>query len=196
MEVSAPSLGDQSAPQSAAFPWIQVFGNPHRVHIEVGPGRGEFLLRSAATNPQLNYYGIERSRSRTRSITQAIAKRALTNVRVMDADASCLLALLPAASVDAYYVFFPDPWWKRRHERRRLLTPCFVATLSRTLVSAGTISFATDVADYFALAQEYFAADPHLDRVNAESADAPSTSFARKALRRGVPIYASTHRRR
>lgn len=184
------------APDAASL-WSAVFGNQRPVFVEVGPGRGEFLLRTAREDPGQNYFAIERSRGRTREIEQSLRKRGgLANVRVLNADAACTLALLPDASVAGYYVLFPDPWWKVRHHRRRLLTSEFVATLRRTLVRAGTVQLATDVAAYFAIAQECLNADIGLELIAAGLADAPSTSFSRKAQRLGSPVYQSLHRRR
>jgi tRNA (guanine-N7-)-methyltransferase len=177
-------------------PWSVVFGNTHPVYVEVGPGRGEFLLRTATEHPEHNFFAIERSRARIRELDAALGKRPhLANVRIVRGDAPCVLAMLPDASVAGYYVLFPDPWWKLRHRRRRVLTPEFIATLRRTLVPGGSIRLATDVAEYFVVAQEWLNADGGLERVESGQTLAPSTSFSRKAQRRGVPTYISVHRR-
>lgn len=183
--------------RNAASLWTAVFGNDHPVHIEIGPGRGEFLVQSAHGDPHHNYFAIERSRGRTRDIERRLDKRPeLRNARVVNGDAACVLALLPDASVAAYAVLFPDPWWKIRHHRRRLITREFVATMRRTLVPGGTIELATDVAGYFEVAQDCLNADPGLELLESGIADAPSTSFSRKAQRQGTPIHRSVHRRR
>ena len=177
--------------------WSAVFGNTLPVFIEVGPGRGEFLLASARDDLAHNYFAIERSRARVREIERTLTKHGdLANVRVINADAACTLALLPDACVAGYFVLFPDPWWKVRHHRRRLLTPELVATLRRTLVIGGLLLLATDVPGYFDVAQEYLGADAGLELIEAGPSPAPSTSFSRKAQRRGTPIYRSVHRRR
>jgi tRNA (guanine-N7-)-methyltransferase len=181
----------------AASLWSAVFGNTRPVLIEVGPGRGEFLLRSAREDPGRNYFAIERSRGRVREIERALGKRpALTNVRLINGDAACTLTLLPDVCVAGYFVLFPDPWWKVRHHRRRLLTPDFVATLRRTLVPGGLIHLASDVPGYFDVAQECLNADGGLQRIEAGPSPTPSTSFARKAQRLGTPIYRSIHSKR
>jgi tRNA (guanine-N7-)-methyltransferase len=183
------------APDAASL-WFEVFGNGRPVYVEVGPGRGEFLFRIAREHPETNYLGIERSRGRARELEQSLRKRGgLANVRIINADAACVLALLPDASVAGYYVLFPDPWWKVRHHRRRLVTPEFIATLRRTLISGGTLQLATDVAAYFAVAQECLEGDGGLEPVQPGTANAPSTSFSRKAQRLGSPVYQSLHRR-
>jgi tRNA (guanine-N7-)-methyltransferase len=184
------------APDAASL-WSAVFGNTRPVFVEVGPGRGEFLLRSAREDPAHNYFAIERSRARVREIERTLSKRrGLANLRVINADAACTLALLPDACVAGYFVLFPDPWWKVRHHRRRLVTPEFVATLRRTLAPGGLIHLATDVPGYFDIAQECLNRDTGLELIEAGPSPAPPTSFSRKAQRLGTPIYRSVHRRR
>lgn len=180
---------------SSSF-WITIFGNDRPVAIEIGPGRGEFLVAAAQSNSRWNYYAIERSHSQTRAIQQKLSTLGLANARVIHADAGCAIGLVPDACVAAYYIQFPDPWWKRRHHRRRLWTPTFVAELRRTLTPGGTIELVTDVPDYFAQAQGFLNSDPGLEVVSTGPASGPSTSFARKACMRGAATYASIHRRR
>lgn len=185
--------------RSVAVPadcWQQIFGNDRPVAVEIGPGRGDFLLAGARRDPARNFYAIERSAARARAIDAKLTRDGLQNARVVSADATCLIELLPATSVAAFYVQFPDPWWKRRHHRRRVWTPRFVAALRRALVADGTVELTTDVGDYFALAQRYLAADPGLEVVTIGHPTDLRTSFARKAAQRGAMIYRSVHRRR
>src|SRR5262249_29218139 len=135
--------------------WRDIFANPHPAWIEIGPGRGEFLLTAARRYRERNYFAIERSRSRAHAIEDRIRQKEIANARVIAADAPCVLALLPGACVAGYFVQFPDPWWKRRHERRRLWSTEFVAALERTLAPGGEIDFVTDVEEYFGVAQAY-----------------------------------------
>ena len=136
-------------------PWREIFGNEHPVEVEIGPERGTFLLATAANHPERNYFGIERSATRTRAFEATLARRRLPNVRVVNADATCVLrTLIGPCSVSAYHIYFPDPWWKRRHHRRRLITPEFAALLARTLARGGTIYLVTDVRETFDLAVE------------------------------------------
>jgi tRNA (guanine-N7-)-methyltransferase len=186
-------------PGLAPFPrdcWQQIFGNDRPVAVEIGPGRGEFLLASAARMPERNVYAIERSAARARAIAAKIARSGLANARVIAADARCVIDAVPDASVAAFHIQFPDPWWKRRHEKRRLWTPDFVAALTRALVVGGTIELVTDVADAFALAQSCFSAEGRLERVAIGAPAELRTSFAQKACRRGAAIHHSVHCRR
>lgn len=176
--------------------WQQLFGNTHPVALEIGPGRGEFLRAAAAQRPQWNFFAIEHSASRTREIEDTIARAGVGNARVLCGDATCLLPLLPAATVAAIYIQFPDPWWKRRHEKRRLWTTAFVAALCRVLVPGASVEVLTDVEQTFRLAQECLDADPGLEPLAVGRLEQHDSSFARKALRRGGVIYRSVHRRR
>ncbi len=187
------------AVRRAAVPadcWRQIFGNGLPVAVEIGPGGGEFLLAAARREPARNFFAIERSASHTRAIGEKLARNGVQNARVVCADAACLIELLPEASVAAFYVQFPDPWWKRRHQKRRVWTARFVAALRRALVVGGTVEMITDVGDYFAVAQRCLDADPGLEVVTVGHPANPQTSFARKAATRGAMIYRSVHRRR
>jgi len=175
--------------------WQQLFANPNPVAVEVGPGRGEFLRAVAAARPDWNFFGIEHSSTRTRHIEHLLASRRRQNARVVWADAGWLLPLLPAASAAAVYVQFPDPWWKRRHHKRRLWTPPFVAAIRRLLAPGATVEFLTDVADTFQLGLALLDADPGLERVAVGLLDRHDTNFARKALQVGGQIHRSLHRR-
>ena len=172
-----------------------IFANDRQVGVEIGPGRGDFLLASAVAQPLWNFFAIEHSHSRTREIEARLAHGAAGNARVVCADASCLLPLIPDASVAAVFTQFPDPWWKRRHHKRRLWTTDFVANLRRVLAPAASIELLTDVEQTFRLAQKYLDAEPGLAAVEVGCLARHDTWFARKALRRGGAIYRSLHRK-
>ena len=176
--------------------WAEIFPRAHPVWVEIGPGRGEFLLTAARQYRERNFLAIERSQSRARAIEHRIGQKELQNARIVAADASCVVSLLPDACVAGYFVQFPDPWWKRRHERRRLWTADFVAAVRRTLAAGASVELVSDVEEYFALAQEQLAGEPGLECLASGRSDYASTSFARKALARGDAIYRSVHRRR
>lgn len=176
--------------------WQRIFTNDRPVVVEIGPGRGEFLVASARRDPARNFYAIERSASRTREIAARVARSGVDNARVIAGDAACLIERFPAGSVSAFHVLFPDPWWKRRHFKRRLWTPPFVAALALALARHGTVELVTDVGEYFALAREHLDAEPRLEPVLVGEAEALETSFARKARQRGATLHRSVHRRR
>jgi tRNA (guanine-N7-)-methyltransferase len=174
--------------------WRRLFGNDHPVAVEIGPGTGEFLFAAARAEPDVNFFAVERSPARAARLQERIEASGGANVRVVQADAACVLELLPDAAVSRYHVQFPDPWWKKRHARRRIWTPSFVAALSRTLRPGGTIELVTDVADYFAYAENLLAAEPGLAPLDCLPTDRMATSFARKAAARGVTIRRCLYR--
>jgi tRNA (guanine-N7-)-methyltransferase len=126
--------------------WHAVFGAEGHVEVEIGPGRGEVLLAAAAAAPERLFFAIERRARRAEALAALAASRGLSNIRVVAADARCVVAhLIPAASVAAYHVYFPDPWPKNRHRERRLFTGDFAAALARTLAPGGVVHLATDL---------------------------------------------------
>ena len=130
--------------------WENVFGNTNPVEIEIGPGKGSFLLSAAQCTPDRNFFGVEFSRRRAYRIAQLIERDRPENVIVIAADINCILkTLIRPASVATCHLYFPDPWWKRRHHRRRLFRANFTQHLARTLIPGGKILLATDVHDYF-----------------------------------------------
>lgn len=185
-----------SAPFEPREFWACIFGSDRPVSIEIGPGRGDFLLAVARENPDRNYFAIERSRSSARMVEARLRKHRGDNARLLNADARFVLPVIPAASVSTYHVQFPDPWWKRRHWPRRIFTARFVAEVRRTLVPGGSIEFVTDVEEYFRLGLAELGSDPGLEVVAVGPRQTAWTCFSRKALRQGRPIFASEYRRR
>jgi tRNA (guanine-N7-)-methyltransferase len=174
--------------------WRTIFGNDHPVEIEIGPGTGTFVLSVAPAHPERNYFAVEHSNSRAVQLEAAVAGRGLRNVRILRADAGCVVSrLIPAASVAAYHIYFPDPWWKRRHHRRRLVTPAFVTLLARTLVGGGRVYIATDVDEVFARMHAALSASGHFTLDAAlRSPRTLHTRFEHKGLTRGATIHDAT----
>lgn len=130
--------------------WPAFFGNDHPVELDIGCGRGKFLFESTVAHPDTNWLGVELDYSEGRRGARRIAKRALPNGRVLGGDARELLAhkIVPH-SVQAAHVYFPDPWWKTRHRKRRLFTDEFADLLARVVRHGGFVHSWTDVGDYF-----------------------------------------------
>jgi tRNA (guanine-N7-)-methyltransferase len=126
-----------------------------------------------------------------------IGRHGLTNVRIIRIDAAAFLAdFLPAGSVDCFHIYFPDPWPKKRHHKRRLITPANLEQLLRCLSPAGTIRIATDHAEYFEQIQKVLAAfSDQLEKIEffptagADEGEWVGTNFERKYLREQRPIY-------
>ncbi|MCX7699529.1 MAG: tRNA (guanosine(46)-N7)-methyltransferase TrmB [Gemmataceae bacterium] len=182
--------------------WRAVFGNDRPVEIEVGFGKGLFLLNSALQHPDVNYFGIEIMRKYQLFTATRMAIRQLTNVRLAKADARHFMKVhVVPGSVRAIHVYFPDPWWKKRHHKRRLFTAEFVAACTAALQADGEFRLATDVAEYFAVMTELCTAQPQLALVNTSevvdtSAGSFLTNFERKAQLKGTPVHRATYRKR
>ncbi len=170
------------------------FGNDDPTEVEIGCGVGSFLIRAAAVHPGRNFFGLERAPALAAAAADTVARAQLPNIRVLCADAQCVVTrLIPPASVAAYHIYFPDPWWKRRHHRRRLFGREFVAALARTLAPGGEVHFATDVAALFAEAQAVTVA-AGLTRLPLAPAP-PMTVFARRCLGATRTLHHGSFRR-
>jgi tRNA (guanine-N7-)-methyltransferase len=130
--------------------WSTFFGRAAAVEVEIGSGKGTFLVEYARAHPQCNLLGIENQPRWSRWIGERLARAPQPNVRVLCADAALVVArFIRDESVRAYHLYFPDPWWKRRHHKRRLVQSDFAADLYRTLEAGGVLHVATDVRDRF-----------------------------------------------
>ena len=127
-----------------------IFGNRRPVEIEIGSGKGAFLLRRAAARPEINLLGIEWVRTYALYAADRAFRAGLGNVRLLCADAEQVIkAALSDQSVWRLHIYFPDPWPKRRQQRRRLIKPDFAAHARRVLRLGGWLGVVTDHADYF-----------------------------------------------
>ena len=170
--------------------WRDLFGNDSPVEIEIGPERGTFLLAISAVHSQTNFVGIERSSVRCRRIASRLAEEPRDNVRVVCGDAACVVAAcVPSASVAAYHIYFPDPWWKRKHHRRRLLTPEFARELERTLVPGGAIYVVTDVEELYTYVCRSLASVATFRPAESLPARPVRTAFEEKALSLGRRLF-------
>ena len=123
---------------------------PLPVEVEIGPGRGAFALDHAALHPERLLIAIETRRADCELIRGRAAKRGLSNLEVLQGDAKLLLPrLFPPGSLAAVHVQFPDPWWKTRHHKRRMIDVALAALLRRLLAPGARVDFRTDVPAYF-----------------------------------------------
>jgi tRNA (guanine-N7-)-methyltransferase len=126
-----------------------LFGDDHPVYVEIGFGNGEALLDMASRHPDQNYLGIEVHTPGVGQLLRRAEATDCTNLRVIRHDAvEVLERMIPAASLAGVFLFFPDPWHKKRHHKRRLVQPAFVATLARVLRPGGLFHAATDWEGY------------------------------------------------
>jgi tRNA (guanine-N7-)-methyltransferase len=171
-----------------ALDWRRVFGRDGRVEIEIGIGKGRFLLAVAAARPEVLHFGIEWSNEYLRIVETRAERGGLDNVRFIRADASDLVRrAIPVDSVSAYYVFYPDPWPKKRHHKRRFLQKANVDALARTLRPRGWLHVATDHDDYWRVIEPLLDAHPEFARQPAFggpefplAVDGPLTNFEAK----------------
>lgn len=167
-----------------------VFPRDALIEIDLGCGDGSFLVEMAKQNPQRNFLGLERLLGRVHSVCRKIAHGNLHNARVLRIETSYAVAhLLPPNSVSAFYLLFPDPWPKRRHQRRRLVNAEFLESLHRALTPDGFLVVATDESNYFDEIRRLtdqagkFAVHP------ADDFDFPATTFEKHFRKRGLTIH-------
>ena len=142
--------------ETRAGSWHDIFGNNHPIHIEIGMGKGRFLMELAAKNPDINYVGIEKYSS---VLIRALEKMSemetpLANIRFVRMDAEAITKVFGAGEVDRIYLNFSDPWPKDRHAKRRLESRQFLARYDQILKKDGTIEFKTDNRALFDFALE------------------------------------------
>jgi tRNA (guanine-N7-)-methyltransferase len=192
LEQLAPYLLSLSEPP-VPFDFPAIFGNAHPVELEVGFGKGGFLLQSALAHPDVNYLGIEIEKALVLYVATRMAKRQLRNVRLIHGDARRILPLyFPDACLQAVHVYFPDPWWKRRHKKRRLFQEDFVRHCERILRLGGKLLLASDVEEYFGVMTELVRTQTSLQPT--EPPPPPTdpqwmTNFERKAVQEGRPVF-------
>jgi len=177
--------------------WQAVFGREAPVEIDVGCGKGAFLAWAARTRPGHDFLGVDRQLVRLRKVDRKVQRHALTNVRLLRLEFSYLISkLIPNASVSAYYIFFPDPWPKRRHAAKRLFQPSFVTELHRTLCRTGIVNVATDDAPYFAQISELVNASGFFRAESQEVLpEEAQTEFEKIFLAKGQSIHRARWRR-
>jgi tRNA (guanine-N7-)-methyltransferase len=199
LSLPAPPRPDAPPPR---YDWAEVFGNANPVEIEIGFGKGLFLLTSAQAQPAVNLVGVEIERKYQLFAATRIAKRGLRNVRLACADARGFLRERVAeASVQAVHVYFPDPWWKKRHHKRRVFTEDFACQCVRILAPGGLLHLATDVEDYYRLITEMLTGIESLRLLPPPGDHDPAhdldylTNFERKFRKEGKPILRATYER-
>ncbi len=205
LEVLAPAMLPDVPRGESAPPivWPTLFGNENPVEIEIGFGKGLFLTTSATAHPNVNFFGVEIVRKYQFYAAIRAIGRGLTNVRVACGDGRAILKeRVATGSVEAVHVYFPDPWWKARHRKRRVFTPEFCHKAGDVLRSGGRLSIATDVELYFGVMTRIVrdlgsafvplptptASDPQHDMDYL-------TNFERKFRKEGRPIYRALYER-
>lgn len=136
-------------PEQYKGKWKEVFGNDNPIRIEVGTGKGRFIMDLAQQNPDINYVGIEKYSSVLLRAVQKQTERELTNVRFIRMEAEIITEVFDKGEVDRIYLNFSDPWPKERHAQRRLTSSTFLSRYNRILKEDGQLEFKTDNKDLF-----------------------------------------------
>jgi tRNA (guanine-N7-)-methyltransferase len=176
-----------------------IFGRTSPVHVEIGSGKGTFLFSAAQAYPEINYFGIEWANKYYRYAVDRMGRWGLTNVRLIRADAAELAKnYFPDASVSCFHIYFPDPWPKKRHHRRRFFCDANLIQLLRCLIPGGVINLATDHDDYFQQMSEVLKRACEAGTMEqiefirpaaAQTGEQVGTNYERKYIKEGRKTY-------
>ncbi len=174
------------------------------VELEIGSGKGTFLVQQAWQLPQVNYLGVEYATAFWRHAADRCRRHGLDQVRLLRADAALFVPwYVQDATFQQVHIYFPDPWPKKRHHKRRLINPAFLIELHRVLTPAGIVRIVTDHDDYFTWidehvnqASELFDRQPFERPHSAGEHEVVGTNFERKYRREGRPFHALALRKR
>jgi tRNA (guanine-N7-)-methyltransferase len=178
-----PTLGlDASVPFDAK----RVFGRRAPLVLEIGPGMGEATVAMAQADPDRDVLAVDVHTPGLGTLLRHVEAAGLTNVRVLEGDArEVLRTLLPPGSLDEVRVFFPDPWPKARHHKRRLVTAPFVELVATRLRPGGRLHVATDWPSYAEQVRAVLAASPSYVSLSADRGARPITRFEQRGLAEG-----------
>ncbi|MFT5088495.1 MAG: tRNA (guanine-N7-)-methyltransferase [Candidatus Latescibacterota bacterium] len=169
--------------------WFEVFANEKPIEIEIGIGKGRFLVDAADRRPDANFVGVEWAMKYLRMAHARSVRSGLDNMRFVRADAREFVEFfVPSATVQAYHIYFPDPWPKKRHHKRRLFNDGFLREIERTLVSGGRLWLATDFADYYEAMLDVLGRSEILHEIEVDWEGA-RTNYEEKYLAAGKPIF-------
>jgi tRNA (guanine-N7-)-methyltransferase len=173
-----------------------IFGRIAPCVLEIGFGDGQALLDMAAAHPDWDFIGVEVHEPGIGHCLLGLERSGLTNVRLLSADAVTVLRdRLADGSLARVHLFFPDPWPKKRHHKRRIVQPDFIALVARRLAAGGVLHIATDWAAYAAHVEAVLAASPEFEQLDADP-DRPATKFERRGRRLGHDVWDLLYRRR
>lgn len=174
----------------------QMFGNDHPVEMEIGCGKGTFITDQARARPDVNFLGIEWANFYYRYAADRLRRHNCLNARMVRADAGFFVVECVAdASLDVLHIYFPDPWPKKRHHKRRLIQAPFVRQIERMLKPGGRVQIVTDHQDYFEQIEPLLRIS-NLKVIDynrpgsAGDGEFVGTNFERKYQREGRPFYA------
>ena len=181
---------DEETDQDPVLDLESRFGNSHPVELELGIGKGRFLLDAALQHPEVNYIGVEQAVKYLRLAHARALRRGCINLRFVHGDAREFVEFfLAGASVRAIHIYFPDPWPKKRHHKRRLLDDAFLAEAERVLTPGGRLWLATDHDGYFESILEVLERFRDLLVPVEAEWEGVSTNYEDKFVGQGKPIH-------
>ncbi len=174
----------------------QKLSSPRKLVLEIGSGMGETTVEIAKAHPEVDFVAAEVHGPGVGSLLNAIEREQLANLRIIRHDALDVLEhMIADGTLAAIHLFFPDPWPKKRHHKRRMVQPGFAALAARKLQDGGILHAATDWPDYAEHMQEVFSKEPLLEPAAAGFASRPVTKFESRGRRLGHPIRELLFRR-
>lgn len=173
------------------FPLRDLVPEGTPLEIEIGCGSGRFIAANAAKRPEVRFLAVERMMERLRRCSKKAQQGALHNLTFVRVEAGRFVReLLPDACCQALYLFFPDPWPKRRHHKNRFFRQEMCDVLARILIPGGAFYMSTDHEDYFREVRDWLAADPRFEPIPAlVRPEDEQTDFERLFLSKGAPIH-------
>lgn len=196
-ELVVDGVGLDPATLPKPIDWAVLYGNANPVELEIGMGKGTFLTEQAKARPETNFFGIEWANWFWRYASDRLRRNKCANARTIRAEALFFLREhVPANSLSVLHVYFPDPWPKARHNKRRLVQPPFLEQAQRVLVPGGRLQIVTDHKGYFEENMDPFVRASTLSVVDynrpgsAAEGEFVGTNFERKYRREGRPFYA------
>lgn len=175
--------------------WKQVFGNNQPIHIEIGMGKGQFIVESARNNPEINFIGIERQSSVIVNALEKQVEADLDNLKFLHENGQELTEFFAPGEVDRIYLTFSDPWPKNRHEKRRLTYKSFLKVYENLLDDQGDLHFKTDNRGLFEYSLVSFSQygmvfdEVYLDLHDSDFEGNIMTEYEEKFSAKGNPIY-------
>jgi len=195
LEELYPKYGMAFAPH--AISWTEIFNRKAPLVLEIGSGMGETTIGIADAHPEADFIAVEVHGPGVGSLLNAIEKSQLTNVRVIRHDAVEVLEhMIPDGTLAAIHLFFPDPWPKKRHHKRRLVQPEFATLAASKLVPGGALHAATDLPDYAEQIEQVLMEEPLLEAAKSGFATRPVTKFEARSRRLGHPVRDLVFRRK
>lgn len=202
LDVGCIGISDQELPPFDEGPvdirrWFAPERSGQSLELEVGCGKGTFLLQVASQTPQVSYVGLEYAQAYWRYAADRCRRRGLENVRLVRAEAHFFIRnYVCDGCFRQVHIYFPDPWPKKRHHKRRLITVPYLRQLHRTLQSGGLVRIATDHAEYFDwIGEQASAVSQQFERLpfsrpqSVGEDELAGTNFERKYRREGRPLY-------